>query len=121
MRIAGFGLAIDDYGTGYSSMQQLTRISITELKIDRSFVAGAATRPAVRFALGSSLAMAKNLQLSSVAEGVEDQADWNLVREPGCGTAQGDYIARPMDLETFLHWCRVRLADGKVAGMVKST
>jgi EAL domain-containing protein (putative c-di-GMP-specific phosphodiesterase class I) len=65
--------------------------------------------------------MAKNLQLSSVAEGVEDQADWNLVRESGCGTAQGDYIARPMDLETFLHWCRVRLADGKVAGMVKST
>lgn len=121
MRIAGFGLAIDDYGTGYSSMQQLTRISFTELKIDRSFVAGAATRPAVRFALESSLAMAKNLQLSSVAEGVEDQADWNLLRELGCGTAQGYYIARPMDLETFLQWCRSRLADGKVAGMVKST
>lgn len=106
LRIAGFGLSIDDYGTGYSTMQQLTRIPFTELKIDRSFVAGAGTRPTARVVLESSLDMAKGLHLTSVAEGVESQADLDLLRSLACDKAQGYFIAKPMHLDAFLEWCQ---------------
>jgi EAL domain-containing protein (putative c-di-GMP-specific phosphodiesterase class I) len=106
LRIKGFGLSIDDYGTGYSSMQQLTRIAFTELKIDQSFVANAARQESARVILESSLAMAKKLNITAVAEGVETQADWDLLRQLGCGLAQGYLIARPMEAWAYLDWVR---------------
>jgi EAL domain-containing protein (putative c-di-GMP-specific phosphodiesterase class I)/CheY-like chemotaxis protein len=106
LRLRGFGLSIDDYGTGYSSMQQLSRISFTELKVDRSFVHGAAQRRHLRTILESSLKLAKNLKLKSVAEGVETQEDWDLLRELGCDQAQGYFIAKPMRAEEFSDWHR---------------
>jgi EAL domain-containing protein (putative c-di-GMP-specific phosphodiesterase class I)/CheY-like chemotaxis protein len=106
LRMKGFGLSIDDYGTGYSSMQQLTRIAFTELKIDRSFVANAGRQESARVILRSSIEMAKALRIASVAEGVETQADWDLLRELGCELAQGYFIARPMDAEACLRWAR---------------
>jgi EAL domain-containing protein (putative c-di-GMP-specific phosphodiesterase class I) len=104
LRLRGFGLSIDDFGTGYSSMQQLSRISFTELKIDRSFVHGAATRRHLRTILESSLELARKLKLKSVAEGVETEADWQLLRELGCDVAQGYYVAKPMPAEQFWDW-----------------
>jgi len=104
LRMKGFGLSIDDYGTGYSSMQQLTRIAFSELKIDQSFVTGSANRESLRVILESSLDMAKKLRITSVAEGVETQADWDLLRELGCDLAQGYFIARPMAAEAYLDW-----------------
>ncbi|HEV8097293.1 MAG TPA: EAL domain-containing protein, partial [Burkholderiales bacterium] len=95
---------IDDYGTGYSSMQQLTRIAFTELKIDQSFVANAARQESARVILESSLAMAKKLNITAVAEGVETQADWDLLRQLGCGLAQGYLIARPIEAWVYLNW-----------------
>jgi EAL domain-containing protein (putative c-di-GMP-specific phosphodiesterase class I)/AmiR/NasT family two-component response regulator len=106
LRIKGFGLSIDDYGTGYSSMQQLTRIAFTELKIDQSFVTNAAKQESARVILESSLDMAKRLNITAVAEGVETQADWNLLRQLGCGLAQGYFIARPMEAGAYLNWVR---------------
>ena len=106
LRMKGFGLSIDDYGTGYSSMQQLTRIAFTELKIDQSFVMNAAKQESARVILESSLDMAKKLNITSVAEGIETQADWNLLRQLGCNLAQGYFIARPMEAGTFLSWVR---------------
>ena len=106
LRIKGFGLSIDDYGTGYSSMQQLTRIAFTELKIDQSFVTDATRQESARVILESSLDMAKKLGITSVAEGVETQADWNLLRQLGCGLAQGYFIARPMQAGDYLNWVR---------------
>ncbi len=106
LRMKGFGLSIDDYGTGYSSMQQLTRIPFTELKIDQSFVMHAAHQESSRLILGSSLEMARKLGISSVAEGAETQEDWNLLRECGCDLAQGFFIARPMEAELFPPWVR---------------
>jgi EAL domain-containing protein (putative c-di-GMP-specific phosphodiesterase class I) len=100
----GFGLSIDDYGTGYSSMQQLTRIAFTELKIDQSFVANAAKQESARVILGSSLDMAKKLNITAVAEGVETQQDWDLLRQLGCGLAQGYFMATPMEAGAFLDW-----------------
>lgn len=104
LRMKGFGLSIDDYGTGYSSMQQLTRIAFTELKIDQSFVMNAAKQESARVILESSLDMAKKLNITSVAEGVETQEDWNLLRALGCDLAQGYFIARPMEAEVYLEW-----------------
>lgn len=106
LRMKGFGLSIDDYGTGYSSMQQLTRIPFTELKIDHSFVAHAAHQESSRLILESSLEMARRLGIVSVGEGAETQTDWNLLRDAGCDLAQGFHVARPMDAEAFPDWVR---------------
>lgn len=104
LRMKGFGLSIDDYGTGYSSIQQLTRIPFTELKIDQSFVAAAARQPSARVILESSLDMARKLGITSVAEGIETQQDWDLLHELGCELAQGYFIARPMDVGALMNW-----------------
>lgn len=106
LRLKGFGLSIDDYGTGYSSMQQLTRIAFTEIKIDQSFVANAARQESARVILESSLDIAKELGISAVGEGVETQADWNLLRQLGCDLAQGYFIARPAESTTLLDWAQ---------------
>jgi EAL domain-containing protein (putative c-di-GMP-specific phosphodiesterase class I) len=104
LRMKGFGLSIDDYGTGYSSMQQLMRIAFTELKIDQSFVMNAAKESSGRIILESSLDMAHKLNITSVAEGVETQADWDLLRRLGCDLAQGYFIARPMGHAAYHEW-----------------
>jgi EAL domain-containing protein (putative c-di-GMP-specific phosphodiesterase class I) len=104
LRMKGFGLSIDDYGTGYSSMQQLTRIPFTELKIDRSFVSHAVNQESCRLILEASLDMARRLRIASVAEGAETQADWDLVRAVGCDYAQGFFVARPMPADRFPAW-----------------
>lgn len=104
LRMKGFGLSIDDYGTGYSSMQQLMRIAFTELKIDRSFVANAARQPSASVILESSLDMAKKLNITSVAEGVESQQDWDLLVQLGCKLAQGYFVAKPMQAQALLAW-----------------
>jgi EAL domain-containing protein (putative c-di-GMP-specific phosphodiesterase class I)/FixJ family two-component response regulator len=106
LRMKGFGLSIDDYGTGYSSMQQLTRVPFTELKIDQSFVTHASDHKASRQILESSLEMARKLGITSVAEGVETQETWNHLRECGCDLAQGYFIAKPMEAGLFQAWVR---------------
>jgi len=106
LRMKGFGLSIDDYGTGYSSMQQLTRIPFTELKIDQSFVRNIPAEGAGRVVLESSLEMARRLKLTSVAEGVETREDWDLLCELGCDHAQGYFIAMPMEATAFASWAQ---------------
>ena len=106
LRMKGFGLSIDDYGTGYSTMQQLTRIPFTELKIDRSFVTNSATNEAARVILSSSVEMARKLKIKAVAEGVETQQDWDILQELGCDLAQGYFIARPMERSAYVNWIK---------------
>ena len=113
LRMKGFGLSIDDYGTGYSSVQQLTRIAFTEIKIDRSFVTSAATQQSARIILESSLEMAKKLGISTVAEGVETQEQWELLRQLDCELAQGYLIAPPLEAREFLTWTRDRRIGGQ--------
>ena len=97
----GFALSIDDYGTGYSSLQQLTRIAFSELKIDQSFVKDFADNKALRIVVESSIDMAHKLQVKSVAEGAETQQDWDALKSVGCDTVQGFFIAKPMDITAF--------------------
>jgi EAL domain-containing protein (putative c-di-GMP-specific phosphodiesterase class I)/CheY-like chemotaxis protein len=108
LRMKGFGLAIDDYGTGYSSMQRLTRVPFTELKIDQSFVKNATTQDSSRAVVESSLEMAQKLGISAVAEGVENRRDFDLVRSLGCHHVQGYYIARPMEAGQFQVWATTK-------------
>ena len=108
LRMKGFGLSIDDYGTGYSSMQQLSRIAFTELKIDQSFVRDACRQKSSRVILESSLDMAKRLGIVAVAEGVESQLEWDLLLSLGCDLGQGYFIAPPMETGEFFNWVRTR-------------
>ena len=104
LRMRGFDISIDDYGTGFSSMQQLSRIPFTELKIDQSFVTGATSRPNMRVILESSLQLAQKLGLRSVAEGIEKEEEWALLKSLGCDVAQGYFIARPMPGDAVPEW-----------------
>ncbi|MDR7272482.1 EAL domain-containing protein (putative c-di-GMP-specific phosphodiesterase class I)/CheY-like chemotaxis protein [Pelomonas saccharophila] len=104
--LKGFGLSMDDYGIGYSSMQTLSRSPFTELKIDRIFVNGASERSNRRAILNSSLDMGKRLGVCTVAEGVETVEDWKLLAELGCDVAQGYLIAKPMPANELIGWCR---------------
>jgi EAL domain-containing protein (putative c-di-GMP-specific phosphodiesterase class I) len=104
LRLKGFGLSIDDYGTGFSSMQQLARIPFSELKIDRAFVHGANQRTNLRVILQSALDMSRQLGLVTVAEGIETLADWQLVRDCGCGVGQGFLVSPAMPAELLPDW-----------------
>jgi EAL domain-containing protein (putative c-di-GMP-specific phosphodiesterase class I)/AmiR/NasT family two-component response regulator len=96
LRLKGFGLSVDDFGTGYSSLSQLSQIPFTELKIDQSFVTGAANQPRKRAVVEASLELARKLNLSVVAEGVEAVEEWQMLAELGCTYAQGYLISRPV-------------------------
>jgi EAL domain-containing protein (putative c-di-GMP-specific phosphodiesterase class I) len=97
-------LSIDDFGTGYSSMEQLQRIPFSELKIDQAFVHGAWRDETRRSILESSVSLAQKLGLSTGAEGVEDQKDWDFAESLGVDLIQGYFIARPMPGQDLKNW-----------------
>jgi EAL domain-containing protein (putative c-di-GMP-specific phosphodiesterase class I)/FixJ family two-component response regulator len=111
LRLQGFGLSIDDYGVGYSSLKQLSRAAFTELKIDRSFVAEAPHRPATLVMLRATLRMARELGMTTVGEGVETQMELDMLRGIGCDHAQGYYIARPMPAGAVPAWLAARAVE----------
>lgn len=106
LRLKGPTLSIDDFGTGYASMEHLKEMPFEELKIDRAFVNGACKDDTARAILESSIFLAKQLNMATVAEGVETSNDWDLVTALGCDVIQGYYIAPPMDIETFNNWIK---------------
>jgi EAL domain-containing protein (putative c-di-GMP-specific phosphodiesterase class I)/CheY-like chemotaxis protein len=107
LRMKGFGLAIDDYGVGYSSMQELSRMPFTEVKIDRTFVAAAADAKH-RTMIEHTIAVARELGLKTVAEGVETLAEHEMLARLGCDMIQGYFVAPPMDARDFLRWMEER-------------
>ena len=112
LRLKGISLSIDDFGTGHSSLEQLHRVPFSELKIDRLFVNGAAHDKEALLLFESAMTLAKQLNLVTVAEGVETQEDWNVCARLGCYMAQGFLIARPMPNDAFLEWyAKRRQAD----------
>ena len=97
MRCASLGvrLAIDDFGTGYSSLAQLQRLPLDTLKIDRSFVAGLGECRDAEAIATSIIAMAHAVELSVIAEGVENERQLAVLQRLGCDQAQGFYFGRP--------------------------
>jgi EAL domain-containing protein (putative c-di-GMP-specific phosphodiesterase class I)/FixJ family two-component response regulator len=111
-----FGLAIDDFGTGHSSLAQLRDLPFDELKVDRSFVHGASKDPTRHAICSASLRMAHQLRMNVVAEGIEDQEDWDCLAHLGCDIGQGYFIARPMPAAAVLNWLS---AWGKKTGSAR--
>jgi diguanylate cyclase (GGDEF)-like protein/PAS domain S-box-containing protein len=96
----GVKLALDDFGSGYSSLGYLTRLPFHRLKVDRSFVDGIASQPAKRKLLSGIIALSHGLGLTTVAEGAEKSADVDVLRELGCDTVQGYVYSRPVAPES---------------------
>ena len=95
IREMGVGLGIDDFGTGYSSLTYLKRLPVTFVKIDRSFVAGLVTDPSDREIVTAVIRLGQALGLTTIAEGVEEIAQFEMLRALGCDQAQGYLLGRP--------------------------
>lgn len=95
LRELGVGLAVDDFGTGYASLDYLRKFEFDEIKIDKAFVAGLGHDRTNTAVTASIIALAHVLELDVVAEGVEAQSQHDLLRELGCGKGQGYLMQRP--------------------------
>ena len=107
--------SIDDYGTGYSSLAYLGHLPADELKLDRSLTADVDADARTAAIVRHTVALAHELGLSVVAEGVEDVATAAVLAQLGCDVAQGYAVARPMPVDDFLTWLttpRPWLLDG---------
>jgi len=102
LRSRSMTVSLDDFGTGYSSLSYLTRIPLDELKIDRSFVQAMESDPKVLAIVETILRLAKLLDLSTTAEGVETQSQANLLASMGCDRFQGFLYARPLTQRDLL-------------------
>lgn len=105
LRMRGFGLAIDDYGTGHATLQQLMRIPFTELKIDRAFVSNLVQDAGAHAVCLSCVEIARRLQITCVAEGVETQEEWDALKDAGCHIAQGYLLSPPVEEAAFVEFC----------------
>lgn len=100
----GCSVALDDFGTGYSSLGYLRKLRFSTIKVDRSFVQGAAQGSAESLAIiNAVVAMAKSLKMTTTAEGVETSEEAELIRDLGCDKIQGFYFGRPMTADDARH------------------
>lgn len=104
LRMKGFHLSIDDFGTGFSSMVQLARLPFSEVKVDKSFVMNAMTSSEARTVTRSIVELGANLGLKSTAEGVEDGETLAFLKDIGCDQAQGYYISVPLWGDEAVAW-----------------
>jgi diguanylate cyclase (GGDEF)-like protein len=115
---AGIVVAVDDFGTGHSSLRQLGSYPASLLKVDRSFVDGLGTEPEDTFVVRAILRLARNLGLQTVAEGVETETQLRLLADLGCDAVQGWLLGRPVPFEEFVarHVRPAAVADPGPAG-----
>ncbi|SFR67156.1 diguanylate cyclase (GGDEF) domain-containing protein [Marinobacter daqiaonensis] len=102
LRQKGFGVAIDDFGTGFSCLAYLRTLAVSTLKIDQSFTSGLQSDQAARGICEAIICLGQRLDLAVVAEGIESESDWRIVRELGATTGQGNFLARPMPLKDWV-------------------
>jgi EAL domain-containing protein (putative c-di-GMP-specific phosphodiesterase class I) len=108
LRDLGVRLSVDDFGTGYSSLSYLKRLPVQEVKIDRSFVSGLREQGEDVAIVRAIIDLGRHLGLEVVAEGVEDQATWDLLGSMNCDLVQGWHVARPMPIGELLPWLATR-------------
>jgi EAL domain-containing protein (putative c-di-GMP-specific phosphodiesterase class I)/ActR/RegA family two-component response regulator len=114
LRLKGFRLALDDFGVGFSSLLELQHMPFTEVKIDKSFVAEARDDAAARAIVDAVIGLGRRLSLRIVAEGIETQPIWALVRTAGCDVGQGFFISRPIDADAFDRFLSTRTLRSRV-------
>lgn len=112
----GVGISIDDYGTGYSSLAHLVDLPASELKLDRSLVAGAATDGRLAAIVSSTVTLAHDLGMRLVAEGVEDRETLDVVLGLGVDVTQGFWHAGPLSAQDLLAWVGRRPAAAGPGG-----
>lgn len=100
----GLKISIDDYGTGYSSLAYLKKLPVQELKIDKSFVLKVDQNAQDATIVRSTIDLGHNLNLKVVAEGIENEASWQLLSQMGCDIGQGYFMAKPMPVDDFEVW-----------------
>ena len=105
-RLHGMGLrlSVDDFGIGYSSLAYLKKLPVSELKIDMSFIRNMDNDKDDETIVRSTVDLGHNMGLKVVAEGVETEAIWNMLREMGCDVAQGYYLSRPLAADALAQW-----------------
>lgn len=118
LRLRGFGLAIDDFGAGFSSIQQLLAAPFNEMKLDASFMARTLVDRESAVALSSYLAVARELDMTVVAQGVETQLHQEHAARLGCDQIQGSLIGQPMNAEACEEWLSSR--DLTTPGAIRS-
>lgn len=101
----GVGIHIDDFGTGYSSLSYLAQLPVQTLKIDQAFVAQLSEPEATTKVVEAIIALGKALGLEVIAEGVETEQQYAIIRRLGCDLVQGYFIARPMSASQLRTWC----------------
>jgi EAL domain-containing protein (putative c-di-GMP-specific phosphodiesterase class I) len=104
LRAFGVRVSVDDYGTGYSSLSYLQRLPVDAIKIDQSFVTDMLSNKDSATIVRSTIELAHNLNLTVVAEGVEDQNTFDRLADLGCDMAQGYCISRPIPADQFQAW-----------------
>jgi diguanylate cyclase (GGDEF)-like protein/PAS domain S-box-containing protein len=104
LRSIGVDIAIDDFGSGYSSLMYLARLPADRIKIDRSFIRVMREDRGARAITRAAITLAHDLKLSAVAEGVEGVEEWALLRDLGCDSVQGYYISRPLAPAVVPQW-----------------
>jgi diguanylate cyclase (GGDEF)-like protein len=110
----GTKLSIDDFGTGYSSLAYLKRLPVDAVKIDKSFVLNMVTDENDAAIVRSTIDLARNLGLSVVAEGVEDEAIWQTLAALGCDFAQGHYLSKALPAAELVAWLQ-QLPEARTA------
>jgi len=100
----GINLSIDDFGTGYSSLSYLKKLPVNEIKVDRSFVTEMTEDNDDDIIVLATIALAHNLGLEIVAEGVHDKQTWERLKSLNCDIAQGHYISEPLTANAFSAW-----------------
>jgi diguanylate cyclase len=100
-------LSIDDFGTGYSSLAYLKRLPVNELKIDKSFILKMEQDESDMKIVQSTIDLGHNLGLKVVAEGIENNVVWDLLRKMGCDSGQGYYMSKPMPASDFEAWIKL--------------
>ncbi|MDH5258728.1 MAG: EAL domain-containing protein, partial [Gammaproteobacteria bacterium] len=103
----GVKLSVDDFGTGYSSLTYLKRLPVDEIKIDRSFVMDMFSNKNDEAIVRSTIDLAHNMGLKVIAEGIEDQATYQRLKEMGCDMGQGFYMGRPVGTADFSQWINI--------------
>lgn len=110
----GVRLSVDDFGTGYSSLSYLSKLPVSELKIDKSFVMGMENNSNNTVIVQATIDLGHNLGLEVVAEGVETASSISLLQPLGCDTLQGYYFTKPLSAQEFNTWRSQNIATGRI-------